>query len=88
MRSSSKLILEPSRLMPEQGPLFRAIRDHTRGISVLELVDELDDPDLDYQALWYSLRDAADLLMGAGASGVPAAEEYKPLAATLRERAA
>lgn len=83
MRSSSKMILEPSRLMPEQAPLFRAIRDHTRGIAVLELVDELDDPDLNYRALWRSLCDTADLLMNAGAAGTPAAEQWPEIGASL-----
>lgn len=57
------------KLHPEQEPLHRAIRDHTAGIAVFEMVDELDDFGLDYQALWHSLCDAADLLMGAGVAG-------------------
>lgn len=83
---SSRSFLEWSRLLPEQAPLHRAIRDHTQGIAIFELIDDLDDPDLDYQALWRSLCDTADLLMGAGAAGAPILDG--PVAATLSAEAA
>lgn len=87
-------ILDSQRVMSGQDPLIREINAHTAGIAIWERVDVLDEPRLDYQALWYSLCDVADLLHGAGEAGAPASswpkvpEPEDALAATLTEVAA
>lgn len=69
---------DDGRVMPGQDALLRAIEEHTKGIALHERIELLDDPGLDYKALWYSLCDTADLLNGAGEAGTPAAQWPEP----------
>jgi hypothetical protein len=90
---STLTILESARVMPGQDAMVREIHRHTAGIAILERVEVLDEPGLDYKALWYSLVDTADLLHGAGEVGTPACTWPEPkarasVAATLTAEAA
>lgn len=92
--NSNLTILEPCRVMSGQDALLREIHAHTAGIAVWERIDDLDEPGLDYEALWLSLCDTADLLHGAGEAGTPASswptvpEPDESVAATLSAVAA
>lgn len=80
--------LDTTRILPGQDVLVREIRRHTADMYVWDETEAADRPGLDYEELWYSLCDTADLLHGAGEAGTPARSWPEPktscqLAATL-----